>query len=334
MNKRRVFSGIQPTGKLHIGNYLGAMRNFVELQKTEDCFFCIVDLHALTVPRDPAELRRAILTVANLYLAVGIDPEVATLFVQSHVPAHSELAWLLNCVATHGELQRMTQFKDKAAAQTSVTAGLLNYPVLMAADILLYQADVVPVGEDQKQHLELTRDLAERFNSRYGKTLVVPKPMIPEKHLGGRVMGLDDPENKMSKSAPSEYNYITLLDDPDSISNKIKKAVTDSGREIRFDPENKAGISNLLMIHSLFSGQPIEDLENNYEGKFYGHLKADLAEVIIDCLKPIQKEYERLDANLDYTAKLLHNGAARASSIASLPVVSPSTTQMPWVVPI
>jgi tryptophanyl-tRNA synthetase len=314
---KRVFSGIQPTGKLHIGNYLGAMRNFVELQKSEDCFFCIVDLHALTVPRDPEALRKSITTTANLYLAVGLDPELSTIFVQSHVPAHSELAWLLNCVATYGELQRMTQFKDKAGKQKSVTAGLLNYPVLMAADILLYDTDVVPVGDDQKQHLELTRDIAERFNSRYEDTFVVPEPLIPETRSGGRIMGLDSPEDKMSKSAESPYNYIALLDDPDTIVDKVKKAVTDSGREIRYSPEDKAGISNLLTIYSRFSGKTISDLEAEYEGKYYGHLKLDLAELIVEQLKPIQEEFERLQAAPDYTQNVLREAAERAAGIAN-----------------
>jgi len=314
---KRVLSGIQPTGKLHIGNYLGSMRNFLEVQKTHHCFFCVVDLHALTVPRDPDELRRATMTVANLYLAVGIDPGLATLFVQSHVPAHSELMWLLDCVATYGELQRMTQFKDKASTQESVTAGLLNYPVLMAADILIYQADVVPVGDDQKQHLELTRDIAERFNSRYGDTFTLPEPMIPDRRFGGRIMGLDDPDNKMSKSADSEYNYITLLDDPDTVLEKVKKAVTDSGREIRYDPSAKAGIANLLTIYSLFSGKSIEELEREYEGKYYGHLKLDLAEVIVEGLRPIQDEYRRLEQSPDYTRGVLRQGAERASQVAA-----------------
>ncbi|MCL6637650.1 MAG: tryptophan--tRNA ligase, partial [Alicyclobacillus sp.] len=278
----RVLSGIQPSGIMTLGNYLGAMKNFVKLQHEAECFFCIVDLHAVTVPQEPAELRQNTLNLAALYLACGIDPDKATLFVQSQVPAHAELGWLLQCVAYYGELGRMTQFKDKSSQREVVTAGLFTYPALMAADILLYQADLVPVGEDQKQHLELTRDLADRFNRRYGPTFTVPEPYIPE--VGGRIMSLEDPAKKMSKSDANPNAYIAMLDDADTIRRKVLRAVTDSGREIRYDPQEKPAISNLLTIFALCSGQSLAEVEAAYAGKGYGEFKKDLAEVVVAAL--------------------------------------------------
>jgi tryptophanyl-tRNA synthetase len=310
---KRVFSGIQPTGDLHLGNYIGAMKQFLPLQEQADCFFCIVDLHALTVPRDPEELREKTLELATLYLATGLDPDKITLFIQSQVPGHAEAAWLLQCVARMGELNRMTQFKDKSQGSDSVTAGLFTYPVLQAADILLYQTDVVPVGEDQKQHLELTRDLAERFNRQYGEVFRVPEHQIPK--TGARIMGLDNPEKKMSKSAPSEANYITLLEDEKSILKKFKRAVTDSENEIRFDPENKPGVSNLLVIYSEMSGQSVESLVEQYQGKGYGHLKLDTAEAVINRLKPIQERYRELRESGEVEA-VLRRGAERAREVS------------------
>lgn len=288
----RVFSGMQPTGILHLGNYLGAMKQFISLQEEGECFYCIVDLHALTIPRDPDELRRRTRELAGLYVAAGLDPAKATIFVQSHNPDHAEAAWLLQCVARIGELSRMTQFKDKGMGSESATSGLFTYPVLMAADILLYQTDVVPVGEDQRQHLELTRDLAERFNRQYGEVFTVPEVKIRKETA--RIMGLDNPEKKMSKSAPSEANYIALLEEPKSILKKFKRAVTDSGTEIRYDPEQKAGVSNLLSIYSAVSGQSIDTLVEQYQGKGYGHLKVDTAEAVIAELEPLQARYRRL----------------------------------------
>lgn len=311
---KRVLSGIQPSGTLTIGNYLGAMKHFVELQDEADCLFCIVDLHAITVPQDPQELRHNSRSLAALYLAAGIDPKKSVLFVQSHVPAHAELGWILQCIAYYGELSRMTQFKDKASRHEVVTAGLFTYPALMAADILLYQADLVPVGEDQKQHLELTRDVAERFNSRFGETFVIPEPMIPK--VGGRIMSLEDPSKKMSKSDASEGAYISMLDDPDVIRRKIMRAVTDSEREVRYDPERKPAISNLLTIFSLFSGRSIEDLEKEYHDAGYGTFKNALAEVVVEALRPIQQRYHEWMNSPDLD-RVLREGAEKASALAA-----------------
>lgn len=311
---KRVLSGIQPSGTVTIGNYLGAMKHFVELQDEADCLFCIVDLHAITVPQDPQELRHNSRSLAALYLAAGIDPKKSVLFVQSHVPAHAELGWILQCIAYYGELSRMTQFKDKASRHEVVTAGLFTYPALMAADILLYQADLVPVGEDQKQHLELTRDVAERFNSRFGETFVIPEPMIPK--VGGRIMSLEDPSKKMSKSDASEGAYISMLDDPDVIRRKIMRAVTDSEREVRYDPERKPAISNLLTIFSLFSGRSIEDLEKEYHDAGYGTFKNALAEVVVEALRPIQQRYHEWMNSPDLD-RVLREGAEKASALAA-----------------
>lgn len=313
---QRILSGIQPTGVLTIGNYLGALKRFVELQHEADCFFCVVDLHALTMPKDPAELRANTLRVANLYLASGLNPDKASLFIQSHVPAHSELAWLLSCQTGMGELGRMIQFKEKSKNDENAGVGLFTYPVLMAADILLYQADAVPVGEDQKQHLELARDLAGRFNYRYGEVFKVPEPLITKQESGARIMGLDDPTKKMSKSAPSEMNWIGLLDDPDVIRNKIKRAVTDSGREVCYDPENKPAVSNLMVIYSQFSGLTIEAVRQKYEGgPGYGPFKKDLAEVVVEGLRPLQERYRELQ-NSGEAQRALSRGAERANEVA------------------
>lgn len=313
---KRVFSGVQPSGVLTIGNYLGAIRNFAKLQHEADCIFCVVDLHALTVPQDPKELHDATLDVARLFVACGIDPEKATIFVQSHVPAHAELSWLLECNSYFGELRRMTQFKDKSAKNEVVTAGLFTYPVLMAADILLYQTDQVPVGEDQKQHLELARDIAERVNSRFGQTFKVPEPYIPPRSAGGRIMSLVDPEEKMSKSSDDPKSYIGLLDPPDAIRKKIRSAVTDSGREVKYDEANKPAISNLLVIYSLCSGQPIEEIEKKYSDSGYGEFKKDLADIVVEILEPIQKRFEEL-CKPGVIEEILRRGKERVEKLAA-----------------
>ncbi|MDR6225078.1 tryptophan--tRNA ligase [Desmospora profundinema] len=305
----RVFSGMQPTGVPHLGNYLGAMKQFIPLQETGESFYCVVDLHALTVPRDPEELRRRTRELAGFYVAAGLDPDKATIFIQSHNPDHAEGAWLLQCVARIGELSRMTQFKDKGQGSESATAGLFTYPVLQAADILLYQTDVVPVGEDQKQHLELTRDLAERFNKQYGDVLTVPEVRIQK--VTARIMGLDNPEKKMSKSAASEANYVSLLEEPKSILKKFKRAVTDSENEIRYDPEKKPGVSNLLTIHSAMTGHSIDTLVEKYQGKGYGHLKVDTAEAVIAELEPLQARFHNLMKSGEID-DILATGAKRA----------------------
>ncbi|GAB7049974.1 tryptophan--tRNA ligase [Catenuloplanes indicus] len=314
----RVLSGIQPTAdSFHLGNYLGALRNWVPLQDTHDAFYCVVDLHAITVPQDPAVLRQRTRVSAAQLLAIGLDPERCTLFVQSHVPEHAQLAWVMNCLTGFGEAGRMTQFKDKSGKQgaDSTSVGLFTYPILQAADILLYQADAVPVGEDQRQHLELTRDLAQRFNHRYGKTFTVPAPHIIKDTA--KITDLQDPTAKMSKSASSPNGIIELLETPSRSGKKIKSAVTDTGREIIFDPENKPGIANLLTIYSALTGRTIEDLTGAYDGKGYGDLKKDLAAVVVDFVTPIQ---ERTKAYLDDPAqldKVLAAGAEKAREVAS-----------------
>ncbi len=311
----RVFSGIQPSGTLHLGNYLGAVQNWVAMQETHDCVYCAVDLHAITVRQVRAEVRRNTIDLVNLFLASGVDPERSIVFVQSHVPAHSELMWILNTITYMGELRRMTQFKDKTAGAEgeSIAVGLFDYPVLMAADILLYRADAVPVGEDQKQHVELTRDLAERFNNAFGRAFVVPEPIIREG--GARVMSLDDPAKKMSKSAGSENSYIAVMDAPDVIRRKVRRAVTDSGTEVKGGPD-KPALTNLLDIYAALSGDPIVDIEARYEGKGYADFKADLAEVVVEALAPIQARIRELEADKSYTLGVLETGAARAEAIA------------------
>ena len=313
--KQRVFSGIQPSGNFHLGNYLGALKNWVAIQDDYENYFCIVDLHAITVPQDPKVLRHKIREVAAIYLGSGLDPEKCVIFRQSKVSEHAELCWLLNCVARFGELSRMTQFKDKAqkGGAESASAGLFDYPVLMAADILLYNAHLVPVGEDQRQHLELTRTLARRFNGLYGETFIVPEAMILE--TGARVMALDEPTEKMSKSSPRPASYVAILDDPDAIRKKIRRAKTDSGTEIQATPE-KPAITNLLDIYSSMSGKPVAEIEAEYEGHGYGDLKKDLAEVVVDGLAPVRdRAHELLDdpAELD---ELLESGARRANEAA------------------
>jgi len=302
-----VVSGVQPSGDIHIGNYLGAIKQFVKSQDKYKSFFFIADLHALTLrPQDPEKLRKQILDC-------GLDPKKTTLFIQSRVPAHTELGWILNTMTPLGELQRMTQFKEKSDKHEAL-AGLLNYPTLMAADILLYQADLVPVGEDQLQHLELTRTLARKFNSSYGATFKEPKALIQKE--AAKIMSLDDPVKKMSKSLASPNNYIGLMDDPEKIRNKIKIAVTDSGKEITYNKETKAGISNLLVIMSQMSGTSINSLELKYKGKNYGEFKSDVAELIIEKLSPIQKKYKALISNKKNLVKILDQGAKTASKVA------------------
>lgn len=312
--KRVYFSGIQPSGEITLGNYLGAIRRFVTMQDEADCIYCIVDLHALTVPQEPEKLRNAIRQLAAFYLAAGIDPKRTILFVQSHVPEHAQLGWLLQCVAYMGEMERMTQFKEKAAGKSAVHVGLFTYPALMAADILLYQATHVPVGEDQKQHVELTRDLAERFNRRYGETFTVPEPLIPD--FGGRIMSLDDPSKKMSKSNPNPNSKILLQDEPDVICKKIRRAVTDSEAQVRYDKENKPAISNLLTIYSLMSGEDVKTIEERYVGQGYGTFKNDLAELLVDKLRPLQERYRQWLDSSELDA-VLREGAEKASHIAS-----------------
>jgi tryptophanyl-tRNA synthetase len=310
--RKRIFSGAQPTGNLHIGNYIGALRNWKELQHEYESFFCIVNLHAITIAQDPLRLKEKTREVARLYLAAGIDPKVSTVFVQSDVPEHTELTWILNCVTRMGELDRMTQFKEKARKQReNVLVGLFDYPVLMIADILLYQTDLVPVGEDQKQHLELTRDIAVRFNRDYGETFRVPAPFIPK--VGARIMALDDPSRKMSKSDESPQGCIFLLDDADTIRRKFNRAVTDSGTEIRFD-ESRPALTNLLTIYQLLTGKSREEIEAHFAGRGYAQLKTDLAEVTIEFLMPFQERVRGIsDEELD---KILGQGRDRASEVA------------------
>lgn len=309
---KRIFSGIQPTNNLHIGNYLGAIKHWVELQSQYDAYYCIVDLHAITVKQDPKQLRQNILNAAKTYLALGIDPSKCTIFVQSQVPQHTELAWILNTIAKMSELERMTQFKDKAKQhKENINLGLFAYPALMAADILLYDTNVVPVGEDQKQHVELTRDLANRFNSLYGKTFVEPEPLI-QKH-GARIMGLDDPTKKMSKSATSANNYISLLDTPETAAKKISRAVTDSGTTVAAGADRPA-LANLLTIYSLLSNQPVKDIEKEYTGKGYGDFKKGLSEIVKNFLTEFQNKFNALDDAS--VMQILEAGANKAASVA------------------
>ncbi len=318
MKQKRVFSGIQPTGILTLGNYLGAMKQWVALQDSHDCFYCVVNLHAMTVMPDADEIRQNTINTAIMLISVGLDPDKVTLFVQSDVKEHAELSWLMQCMVTFGELSRMTQFKEKSKEKEIVTGGLFTYPALMAADILLYDTDLVPVGDDQKQHLEITRDIAQRFNYRYGDLFVLPEPFIPE--VGGRIMALDDPEKKMSKSSANPYSYIGLLDPPDLIKKKIMRAVTDSDTRIYYDENNKQAISNLLTIYSLCSSEPIETLEERYDGKGYGEFKKDLAEVVVEKLKPIQERYYQLQKSGDIV-EILKMGADKARCVAG-PIMS------------
>ena len=315
--KERVFSGVQPTGNLHLGNYLGAIVKFVALQERYECIYCVVDLHAITVEHDPKLLRRRTRLSAAQLLACGIDPDRATLFVQSHVPEHAQLGWVMQCLTGFGEASRMTQFKDKSAKQQAerISLGLFGYPALQAADILAYQATYVPVGEDQRQHLELTRDLAQRFNSRFGKTFRLPEPYILKE--AAKIYDLQDPTAKMSKSSSSPGGIVELLDDPKVSAKKIRSAVTDAGREIVYDPENKPGVSNLLVIYSALAGRPLADIVDEFAGMGYGDLKKAVGEVLVDFVTPIQ---ERVRGYLDDTAeldKILARGAERAREVTS-----------------
>ncbi len=310
--KKRVLSGIQPTGNIHIGNYLGAIKHWVASQAAFDNIFCIVDLHAITVPQDPGILKSKIRELAGLLFAAGIDRKLSSIFVQSHISAHAELTWILNCFTPMGWMQRMTQFKEKSQKE-QVNVGLFDYPALMAADILLYETDLVPVGDDQKQHVELARDIAQRFNSIYGETFKIPEPVIPE--IGARIMGLDDPTKKMSKSETQQGHAIHLLDSPDVIRSKIMGAVTDSLREIHFD-ETRSGVYNLLIIYELFTGISKEEIEARFEGKGYADFKKDLADVIIEGLKPLQARYRDLKADESYIDTLLAEGASKIRPIA------------------
>jgi len=313
-----IFSGVAPSGNFHIGNYLGAIKNWVGLQEEYDSIFCVVDMHAITLPRDPETLRKKTIEVAKIYLASGIDPQKSTVFIQSHVPQHAELMWILNTITKTGELSRMTQFKDKAQLAgvqgksfDNVPLGIFNYPVLMAADILLYDTNLVPVGEDQLQHIEITKTLARRFNERFGDTFVIPKPFVKEE--GMRIMGLDDPAKKMSKSASSEYNYISLLDTEDAIIKKIKRAVTDSGSEIVYS-DDKPAIKNLLNIYSLLSGEPVSAIVEKYSGKGYREFKEGLMETVVNFLKPFQEKYHSISD--EEMIRILEQSAQKLAPLA------------------
>ncbi|MER7909849.1 tryptophan--tRNA ligase [Streptomyces sp. NPDC096068] len=314
----RVLSGIQPTaGSFHLGNYLGAVRQWVALQETHDAFYMVVDLHAITIPQDPAELRANTRLAAAQLLAAGLDPERCTLFVQSHVPEHAQLGWVMNCLTGFGEASRMTQFKDKSAKQGAdrATVGLFTYPILQVADILLYQANEVPVGEDQRQHIELTRDLAERFNGRFGETFTIPSPYILKETA--KIYDLQDPSVKMSKSASTPKGLINLLDDPKVTAKKVKSAVTDTDTVIRFDPETKAGVSNLLGILSTLTGKSVPELEKDYEGKMYGALKTDLAEVMVDFVTPFRTRTQEYLDDPETLDSVLAKGAEKARAVAA-----------------
>lgn len=314
--KKRILSGIQPSGAVTLGNYVGALRNWVELQKSDEyeCYFMLADLHTITVRQEAKVLRKNAIDLLALFLAAGIDPQKSPVFFQSHVPAHVQLSWVLNCNTYMGELSRMTQFKDKSRKHAdNINAGLFTYPVLMAADILLYQADLVPVGEDQKQHLEITRDIAKRFNNAYSETFKIPEPYIPK--VGARIMSLQDPTQKMSKSDPNENAYILLLDKPDAIVRKIKRAVTDSGSEVRRG-EGKEGIENLMSIYGAVTGKTMEETEAEFEGKGYGVFKSAVADAVVAALEPIQKRYAELTASRDYLEDVYRSGAQIAERTA------------------
>lgn len=315
---KTIFSGIQPSGTLTLGNYLGALQQFTRLQEDHECYFCIVDEHAITVPQDRLKLRNNIRSLAALYLASGIDPEKSVLFIQSEVPAHTQLGWMMQSISYMGELERMTQFKDKSSGKDAVSSALLTYPDLMAADILLYSTDIVPVGEDQTQHLELTRNLAQRFNNRFNDIFKVPEASIPK--VGARIMSLQEPTRKMSKSDENEKAFISMLDEPKKIEKKIKSAVTDSEGIVKFDKENKPGVSNLLTIHSVCTGETIESLEEKYAGSGYGDLKQGVADAVIKTLQPIQERYADLlrSPQLD---DILDEGAEKANKKANKMII-------------
>ncbi len=312
--KQRIFSGIQPTGNLTLGNYIGALRNFSALQNEYDCLYSIVDMHAITVRQNPAELRKACLRTMAIFLASGLDPEKNIIYFQSQVPQHAELGWILNCFTYMGELSRMTQFKDKSAKHAdNINAGLFTYPVLMAADILLYMTNLVPIGADQKQHLELARDIAQRFNALYGDVFPVPEGYFPK--VGARIMSLQDPTRKMSKSDPEEC-YIAILDKPDVIRKKLRRAVTDSDTRVVFDPENKPGVANLMSIMTALSGKSMDEVSAEYDGKGYGVFKDAVADCVISVLEPIQNEYDRISADKAYLEQVMVSGRERAARIA------------------
>ncbi|MBQ6539859.1 MAG: tryptophan--tRNA ligase [Oscillospiraceae bacterium] len=314
--KKTILSGIQPSGDLTLGSYLGAIKNWVELSEEYNCFYCIVDMHSITVRQNPAELRKRTLAQLAQYIASGLDPEKNTIFIQSHVSAHAELSWVLSCYTMFGELSRMTQFKDKSAKNAdNINAGLFTYPSLMAADILLYQADLVPVGGDQKQHVELTRDIANRFNGIYGDVFTVPEPFIPK--VGARIMSLTTPENKMSKSDKDPGGCIYIMQKPEEIMRSFKRAVTDSETCVRYDPENKPGISNLMSIYSVAAGKTFEEIENEFAGKGYGDFKVRVGESVVEMLRPIREESERILKDKAYVEQVYREGAARASYVAN-----------------
>ena len=324
----RIFSGIQPTGAKHLGNYIGAIRQYVAMQERGDAFICIVDLHSITVDYDPEELRRSTLDLGALLFAAGLDPDRSTVFVQSHVSAHSEAAWLLGSVTSFGELRRMTQFKEKAELQEFVSAGLFTYPALQAGDILLYQTHVVPIGEDQRQHLELTRDVAERFNSRFGETFTVPEAEFPA--VGARIMDLQEPENKMSTTGGTLQGTVLIADPPDVVRKKVKTAVTDSGRDVRYDRTKKPGISNLIEIMSVATGEPIDAIETRYDGEGYGRFKEDVAEAVVGLLTPIRERCEELRSDEPELRRLLARGAEKAAN-ASRPTLERMYERMGFV---
>jgi len=326
----RVFSGIQATGAKHIGNYIGAMRQYVATQDQGEAYFCVVDLHSITAEYDPRDLHDRTLDLAALLYAVGLEPDRCTLFLQSHVTAHAESAWLLSAVTGFGQLGRMTQFKEKGEGKEFVSAGLFTYPVLMAGDILLYQTDVVPVGDDQRQHIELARDVAERFNSRYGETFTVPKGVYPE--VGARIMDLQEPANKMSTTGGSPQGTVLVLDPPDTIRKKFKTAVTDSGREIRYAPGEKPGVSNLIEILSVISGRTIPEVEADYDGRGYGDLKGDVGQAVVELFEPIQSRYAELRADEGELRRLLRVGAEKARETAA-PTLAAMYERMGFVRP-
>ncbi len=312
IEKKTIFSGIQPSGELTLGSYLGAIKNWVELSDTYNCYYCIVDMHAITVRQNPSDLRRRTLHQLAQYIACGLDPMKNTIFIQSHVPAHAELAWVLNCYTMFGELSRMTQFKDKSAKNAdNINAGLFTYPALMAADILLYQTDLVPVGEDQKQHVEITRDIAQRFNGVYGEVFRLPEPYIPK--VGARIMSLTSPENKMSKSDKDPGGCIYIMQSPDDITRCFKRAVTDCETCVRFDPSDKPGVSNLMQIYSVATGASFGEIEKEFEGKGYGDFKVKVGESVVELLRPIREEAERLIADKTYLESIYKEGAEKAS---------------------
>lgn len=314
--KKVIFSGMQPSGTITLGNYLGALKNWTSLQDEYNCLYCIVDMHAITVKQEPAVLRKNARDLMMLYIAAGLDPEKNTIYMQSHVSAHAELAWILNCFTYMGELSRMTQFKDKSQKHSdNINAGLFTYPALMAADILLYQTDLVPVGVDQKQHLELTRDIATRFNNLYGETFKVPEAYIPK--VGAKIMSLQEPTKKMSKSDQDANASITIIDDPDTIIRKFKRAVTDSDAQVRFDVENKPGISNLMTIYSSITGRTMEQVQNEFEGKGYGDFKLRVGEAVVEELRPIQARFKELSSDKAYIDSLIKKNAETANYLAT-----------------